>query len=379
MLVPVGGIEKVGAKVLGSVLPKAAARLGAKVLAPAAAGYAYDAGQKLEAGKAPTPGAATAIGAALPLPGAVKDAAVNAGAKIANYAAPRIINSLIKPLSKGFAYGKNPGRAVAEEGIVANSMDELATKIGEARRSVGARLQTAASQVPGHLTVPQQSLLAPFDNATTKAIENNDQALLNRLKQARDAITTVFDTDKEGKIIPVGSRLMNDLTYGQAVLLKQKVGDLTKWTGQRTEDETVNGALTRTYGAIKQALNEFADKQSPAKAAELRKLNEKYGDLTSAEIATKYRDVLEQRHNLINLPGKIGLGLSAVAAPFTGGMSTVLGAGASIAADKVLSSPAFKTRAASMLAKVGESSPKAARTFTSPGDLFLKAAKRVKK
>ena len=37
----------------------------------------------------------------------------------------RLINSLIKPLQKDLSYGKDPGRAVAEEGIIANSLGEL--------------------------------------------------------------------------------------------------------------------------------------------------------------------------------------------------------------------------------------------------------------
>jgi hypothetical protein len=375
LLFPVGAAERVGTGVAARVLPKVAARVVGKVAAGAAAGTVLDAGQHLEQGKAPLPGLNAALGAALPLPGAAKNAIKAGVGKVGENLAPRLINSLIKPLSKQFSYGKNPGRAVAQEGIVANSMEDLATKIGEARKSVGARLQTVADQVPGQLPLHPQSLLDPFEHAITKAVENNDQTLLNRLNQAKQAITSIFGTDKEGKIVPVGSRLLDNLSYAQAVMLKRKIGDLTKWTGQRTEDETVNGALTRTYGTLKDALNTFASQAAPQQAAQLRDLNERYANLTSAEIATKYRDVLQQRQNMINLPGKIGLAASAVAAPFTGGISTVLGAAGSIAADKVLSSPGFKTRAAAALAKIPQAAPKAERAFQSPGDLLLKAGK----
>jgi hypothetical protein len=40
--------------------------------------------------------------------------------------------------------------------------------------------------------------------------------------------------------------MLDSLTYEQGVNLKREIGDLTKWTGQHTEDTTVNGALTRT-------------------------------------------------------------------------------------------------------------------------------------
>ena len=377
LLFPLGAAEKVGASALGRVLPGAVAKVGGKMLAGAAAGYGLDAAQKLQDGKSATPGVNTAIGAALPLPGAAKDAVMAGIGKASENLAPRFINSLIKPLSKDFSYGKNPGKAVAQEGIVANSLPELATKISQAKQSVGARLQTAAGQVSGRLPLTQQDVLAPFDHAITSAVENNDQPLLNRLQATKAALTSVFSTDKEGKIIPVGSKLLDKLSYPEAVMVKRKIGELTNWTGKTTEDQTVNGALTRTYGSLKGALNDLASKHSPETAKNLQDLNERYANLTSAEIATKYRDVLNQRQNMINLPGKIGLAASAVTAPFTGGMSTVLGVAGSIAADKALSSPAFKTRAASALAKVPQAAPKVERAFTSPGDMLLNAGKSV--
>lgn len=369
LLTPVGAAERLGAGVLGRVVGPTVAKYGAKVLATGGAGYLMDAAQKLEQGKAPTPGLNTAIGAAVPMLGAAKSGLGSLARSGANYAAPAFINTLIKPLSRQFAYGKNPGRTVSELGITANSMDELAKNISVARSEVGASLQKLGDQVPLRQPIDLSHVVAPFDDAITKAVQSNDQALVNRLSEARDALTQIR-TLVNGKIQPVGSRLLHGLTYAQGVELKRTIGDLTKWTGQHTEDTTVNGALTRAYGTINDALRTAAKAGDPKIAAQLEKLNAQYGDLTSAEVATKYRDILEKRHNLINLPGKIGLTASLVAAPFTGGLSTVLGAVGSIAADKALSSPAFKTRAAAALGKVAPAAAEASTPFTSPGDLI---------
>jgi hypothetical protein len=97
---------------------------------------------------------------------------------------------------------KNPGAAVAQEGIRANSMEELATKIGQARHSTGQALQTVASQVPGQLPMGRDEILAPFDKAITEAVTRNDQPLLNRLVQTKDALTNIFAMGR--KIVPVG-------------------------------------------------------------------------------------------------------------------------------------------------------------------------------
>lgn len=48
--------------------------------------------------------------------------------------AGRLINSLIKPTNRQFSYGRNPGLAVAKEGIVATSLEDLATQVD--RKSV---------------------------------------------------------------------------------------------------------------------------------------------------------------------------------------------------------------------------------------------------
>lgn len=379
LLVPIGATERVGAGLAAKVVGRRVAAVAGKIGAGLAVGATNDIGHNLEDGRAALmPGVGTALGVAGPLVAAGGKAVMGA----AKSQAPNLINSLIKPLSKGFSYGKDPGRAVSELGITGNSLEDLAKNITSARASIGQSLETVAARVPIRATTNLSDAISPFDEAIKTAVTKNDQALYNRLQEARDAITHIFTTST-GKIVKSGSRLLDDLNYAQGVEVKRIIGDLAKWTGAHTEDTTVNGALTRSYGVVKDKLSKLAEEAAPELAPQLKKLNEQYADLTSAEIAAKYRDVLDKRQNLVNLPGKIGLGLSLIAAPFTGGLSTVLAGISSIGIDKALSSTAFKTRLAAWLAKA-PAAEKAAligkypqlKTFNSPGDILLNAGSK---
>lgn len=288
------------------------------------------------------------LGAVFPALGKLKE-----GAKltIGSNAGARVINSIIKPVTKQFSYGKNPGRAVAALGIKASSLEDLAEGIATGRKNAGAALGVAAKQVPTTVKINAEGALSSFDDAIRKAVANNDQPLLNRLAEARDAIVQTR-TLTNGKIVPTGTRLLDNLTYEQGVELKKKIGDITKWTGQKTEDETVNGALTRAYGALKGQMDDAVRKVNPKMADGLKKLNEQYADLTSADIATRHRDALAQKANLVSMPIKFGVGAGLASTILTGGAITpaiLVGLGAA-GLEKALSTVAVKTRVASWLA-----------------------------
>lgn len=270
---------------------------------------------------------------------------------IGSKAGSRVVNSLIKPVARQFSYGKNPGRAVAELGITANSLEDFASGISAARKQTGAELRSAAQIVPPTVRINASKALNSFDEAMQKAVENNDQSLLNRLQEARDAIAQIR-TSANGKIVPTGTRILDDLDYVSGVELKQKIGDITKWTGQKTEDETVNGALTRAYGSIKQQLDDATRTVDPKLADKLKKLNERYADLTSADVAARNREALAQRANLISAPVKLGGSVGAITAIASGGAITpALLVGLGVAGiDKALGTVAAKTRIASWLA-----------------------------
>ena len=328
----------------------AKATKGAGVLTKTAAAGGTDAAvQTIQQGGVSRATLDTAIlGAIFPAAAKLKEGArITIGAN----AGARFINSVIKPVTKQFSYGKNPGRAVAELGIKASSLEDLSEGITKARQNTGTALSAAAKQVPTTVKINAGEALSSFDEAIKKAVANNDQALLNRLNEARDAIVQTRSLSN-GKIVPTGTRLLDKLTYEQAAELKRKIGDITKWTGQKTEDETVNGALSRAYGALKGQMDEVTRNVNPKLATTLKKLNEQYADLTSADIAARNRDALAQRANLISMPVKFGAGAAIATTILTGGAITpalLVGLGAA-GMEKALSTVAAKTRIAAWLA-----------------------------
>jgi hypothetical protein len=147
--------------------------------------------------------------------------------------------------------------------------------------------------------------LMPLDEAMRTAASQNNPTLLSRLSNVKKAITTVMEpaVDEAGNITikEVGTRQLNGLTFAESRDILGQVGDITQFTGNPSDDKIVNSALKQVYGDIKQASVEAADNIDSTLATQFRQLTEKYADLSSAEIATKYRDKIVQRTNLVGL------------------------------------------------------------------------------
>jgi len=379
-------------------LQKGASAIG-KIGSGAATGELFDISLNLQEGKTGgdvfTPGAGALIGGAIPGVGVAKNAAVRFG----NDQAPRIINSLIKPLAKDFSYGKDPGRAVAELKIVAGDFDELATKINQARQTTGQEIGALGRKLSTAPVVSLVDSLSPLDDAMRTAAEQNNSTLLSRLQSVKQAINTKLEpgVDDAGNIIikEAGARKLDGLTFSEARDVLRQVGDITQFTGNPSDDKAVNSALKAVYGEIKERTLDAADGVNPELAKDFRKLTERYSDLTSAEIATKYRDKIVQRSNLSGLsPQMAGFGTAILTFVASGGSAlpaVLLGVGAGVL-DKLAASPGFKTRLAAVLSKKSPEQVNALfRTFPalqkffpkggaiSPGDRLLetKAAQAI--
>lgn len=363
LALPYGKIAKGIGSVAGRVLPEAAAKLAGIAGAGAVGGYAIDAGEKLKTGELPTPGITTAIGAVIPpaLAGAGKG--ISKGIEVATKAFPvRTMNSLIKPLLRDFSYGKNPGRVLAEEGVVANSFDGLVAKIPEVRKDIGNRLGEVAdsldiSSAGKGIKIDVSTAITSIDDAMASAAKQNNQPLVDRLGKVKAAITDRLElgADEAGQpiITSSGKRNLSSIGFNDAINIKRDIGDMTKWTGNFSDDNAANAAMKQVWGRIKSIVNNEADKVNPQLAADFRKLNEKYADITSADVAARHRDKILERQNMMSMPAKLGLGGAALATVLSGG-SILPGiiAGASVAAiDKAIGSTAVKTRLASWLAK----------------------------
>lgn len=257
-------------------------------------------------------------------------------------AGARIINSLIKPLLKDFSYGKNPGRAIAEEGITASNLDDLAQKIGQRRQEIGSEIGEIVSEVSKQgKTINMANVIKPLDDAIARANKSprTNKGLIDRLEDAKADL--------------LQGRNLENMTPEEAFAFKQVISDITKFTGNASDDAVINKSLKAIYGNVKDEINKSAEGIKSKSGKSIEELNEKYADLSSAEIATKYRDKIEARQNIISLPQNIiGIGGAITTAIASGGAAIptlIVGAGG-VALQKAMSSPKIKTRVAKWLA-----------------------------
>lgn len=260
----------------------------------------------------------------------------------------RIINSLIKPLQKDFAYGKNPGRTVSELGIVANDFDTLISKIDEKREEIGQLIGNTTSKSRNLPNVVLDDVIAPIDEAIAKANKSprTNSELIKRLEDTK-------------------ADLMDNIAAGtDPQALKKIVGDLTKWTGNASDDKAINMSLKQTYGKISSKMDDaLKNELSEAEFAVYKKAQEQYGDLISAKNAATYRDKLLERQDLISFGAKnMGVISALTTAIATGGTAipTILAGLGGVAIDKAMATPMFKTRLAKLLSKLA---PKDIETF----------------
>jgi hypothetical protein len=282
-----------------------------------------------------------AFGMALPFAGtaASKVNAAIPGARLK--ASERIVNSLIKPLLKDFSYGKNPGRGVAREGLVFNNLEEGFVKISERLNSIGKQMDSVA-QTHKNEVLDLSGALNPIDEAIARAnfAPRVNANLISRLEDAKKDLLQMT-TDLSGA--EVAGRDLSNMTFKEALEFKRLIGDITKFTGNASDDALVNSSLKQTYGRIKEQLNKVAPEGVT--------LNERWADLKSAQIAVKYRDKIEARQNLIKFaPKLLGGGLGAIGIT-TFNPALIASAVLAYGADELLSSAAFKTRLAAWLAK----------------------------
>jgi len=397
LFVPAGTAAKVATGLAAKTGLKTGAKLIGNMTAGALTGEVFDIASNLQQGKsgaeALTPGIGALIGGSLPVAGAVTKLAV----KFPQQQAPRIINSLIKPLQKDFSYGKNPGRAVAEEGIIANNFDDLIEGIRGRRQAIGQDIGALSEQLSTQPILSINNAFKPLDEAIKTAASQNNQSLISRLSNVKRALFEVLEpgVDDAGNIVvkSMGSRNLDNLTFKQVRTILGDVGELTQFTGNPSDDKLVNSALKQIYGGIKQVSLDGARRINPALAPQFEKLTEKYADLLSAEVATKYRDKILERQALIGFsPKNIGIASGLITAVATGGATIpaiLVGIGAG-AIDKLASTPAFKTRLAFLLSTKSRAEanylfnkiPALKKIFNldkgaTPGDVLLNQAKKI--
>lgn len=340
---PVGAVGKATqstAKALG------AKPIVSKLAQAGAEGLAFTAGQSVTEGEKQS----------------LKDYAINAGLnmvfpaagavakKVGENAPARIINSLIKPLQKDFAYGKNPGKTVAELGITANNFDDLISNIKTAKSSVGENIGTLTQKALPQLQsqMDLNTYLSPIDESL--AIANKSPRTNANVIQRLDAVK---------------ADLVDNINQGiDPQSFKGLVGDLTRWTGNASDDAIVNKSLKQVYGKTSDGMDTvLKGTLTPEEFNAYKKASEQYGNLISAENAATYRDNIVKRADLVSFGAKnsaLIAALGTAVASGGGGITTILAGLGGAAVDKAMATPAFKTRLASLLSKLA---PKEVQTF----------------
>lgn len=334
---PLSRVSKVGQVATEATRLQKATGLGKRVLAEGAVGGAVATAQ---AGEFDREAKDTAIISALfPAAGKVIKSTAQVFKNPKN--AGRVVNSLIRPLAKDFSYGKNPGRAIAEEGIVANNMDDLVQKIDIRRNEVGEKINLRLSSPEiQKVKMDVSGILKPLNDAYDQAMKTPrvNSGVITRLT---DTINDILGVKVEnGTNIP--TRALRDISPLQATELKRLIGDITKFTGNQSDDKLVNKALKQAYGIAKGKIEEAVPGIKP--------LNERYADLLSAKVATEYRDVITQRQGMVGFTNKVSAGIGAGTSIFTGNPIPALVGLGFAGVNKAMATPAFKTRFAKWMA-----------------------------
>jgi len=325
----------------------------------AGTGYAYDVSNNLQEGKTGTeavkPGLGTVAGAVIPAL-----AGIYQGTKAVTKAtAPKFINSLIKPKLTEFSYGKDPGRTVAELGITGNDLEDFGKNVSQHKQDIGSMLNASYQHATDQgVKVDLTPIIDTFDQAiqdTAKGGKSN-QYVATALQNAKDALLFEHSINKDGIIEKIGDipKDLSKLTPLEAFDTKSILAGQTKFTGNPSDDKTINAVLKKAYGQIKEELNKKVSTVSP----EVPDLNQKYADLVSAELAIANRDAILKRANIVPFFAKVGgaaglVGLGTAA--FSGvGLIPILTAAGAAGVESLLASAAYKTRMAKWL---GNTSP----------------------
>jgi hypothetical protein len=195
--------------------------------------------------------------------------------------------------------------------------------------------------------------LQKIDDAITEAAKGgkNNQGIVTTLQNIKDSLLHTHAIDDNGNIIRTSTEphSLSNLTPEEAFALKNEIANRTQFTGRPSDDKTINSVLKDIYGGLKEQLNTHLSINNP----EIRDLNQKFADLTSAEIATRNRDKIIQRANIMPLVNKATQAGTVIAAIMSGTVFSpiVLGGVTAVALEKALGTTAVKTRIASWLGK----------------------------
>ena len=206
-------VVKTGKEALGQTLKTIGKETATRSAIGGATGYGYDVVNNMQEGKEGAdmfkPGAGTVVGASLPLAIGV----IRAGSAVTKDLAPRIVNSLIKPKTSDFAYGKDPGRTVSAMGITGNSLDDFGNDINKAKQEVGSELgKIYDNPANANVRINATDEISKIDKAIADAAEGgkNNQGIVDSLQNIKDSLLYGHAVNAEGQITKVADKAVQD-------------------------------------------------------------------------------------------------------------------------------------------------------------------------
>jgi len=249
-----------------------------------------------------------------------------------------VINSLIKPKAKVFQYGKNPGKEVADQGIVGNSFEQLRKNIDTKIEILNTQAMNLAAK--SKTSVDLHPALAPIHRALDKLRQNpkTNAAAITKLENFLDDIIGITRNAK-GQILT--KRPLGKLGATQAVEIKQGIGRIAKFTGA-DDPPAFQAVVHQVYHSMRTQI----EKAIPGTA----KLNASIANLIGASKAIPGAIARAEK---APLGGLISLrSLIPAGGGFLGGGP--VGAGIGFGVGKAAEIPGTATRAASLFSKIGK-------------------------
>lgn len=280
--------------------------------------------------------------------------------------AERVMASLIKPLKKNLNYGKKPAlelaREIAKTDKVPGNWEELATFATKAKQKAGKELGNYYNKADKTIKTrfSAKTALETIDGAMDEAAARNNTSLMNRLSELKQALTQnlvkKFDK-KTGKWIikSAGEKDLTKLKPSEVQNLIREISEQVKWTGNYSDDLTVNRALQDTYRTLRKGLEAGITKENKGLGTTIRRLNEKYGNLVSADDAVRYRKGVVNRQALISLTDQEAATAGGLIQSIASGgvnVGTILAGIGSGTLSKFIKSPWFATNLTKAIMKL---------------------------
>lgn len=263
------------------------------------------------------------------------------GRAVASRLPAGIVNMMLRSTKNAFTFGKNPGKAIADEGIVAGTIGGAIEKLKAAEKrlwpQLEAKLKAGSNSILNGM-IDMKAAIKPVDDAIVEAGSQNDQALVNRLREFRDSVTHVTQENATtGKIEKIAARA-DKLPAYDATLVKRQVGRGVKWTGNDSFEQELNKVRASVYRNI----DAQVDKAVPG----IEKLNSQYSNVAGAIKAAERVSTLSH--------SKIGDLL-----PLVGGFALhgIPGATVAVALKEALGTTAGATSAAQIIKTLPKMAP----------------------